>query len=157
MALDVEGVVVGPTSRRSSSSSPLDDRLGYLLKHVQLGFAEVSAQVLQRVGVSGRQAAVLALVADGEPRSQNELALVLGIDRTTMVAILDELETAGQLTRRAHDQDRRRNVVALTPKGERVLHDAEAARADAEARFLSPLTPGQRDAFVATLRRLITD
>ena len=146
-----------PTSRRDSSNSPLGGRLGYLLKHVQLNFTEVSAQVLQPIGVSGRQAAVLALVADGEPRSQNELALVLRIDRTTMVAILDELEAAGLLRRRAHDRDRRRNVVALTPNGERVLRDAEAARADAESRFLSPLTAAERDAFVVMLRRLATD
>lgn len=138
-----------------SGESALTGRLGYLLKHAQLRFAGISADSLERIGVSGPQAAVLALASDGAPRSQQELALALGIDRTTMVGILDDLEAAGLLERRPDDNDRRRNVVALTPRGVGVLADAEAARSDAEARFMEGLSASERDVFIATLRRLV--
>lgn len=46
-----------------------------------------------------------------------ELAGRLGVDRTTMVALIDGLERKGLVERRRSARDRRRNVVLLTAEG----------------------------------------
>jgi DNA-binding MarR family transcriptional regulator len=117
----------------------LTNRLGYLLKHAQLRLAELTAAALAPHGISGRELAVLLVLAGREPASQQQAAQRLGIDRTTMVALLDALEDKGLVARRPHADDRRRNVVELTAVGRDTLRRATQAGDDAEDRFLATL------------------
>jgi DNA-binding MarR family transcriptional regulator len=134
----------------------LDDRLGYLLKHAQQSFAEVNAAALQPWGISGRELAVLIVLAgDGVPRSQQDAAARLGVDRTTMVALVDTLEGKGLVERRTDPGDRRRNIVAVTDAGQRTLAEASDAAVAAEQRYLAPLTEAEAKAFVSMLQRLV--
>lgn len=118
----------------------LTGRLGYLLKHAQLRLAELTADALAPYGVTGRELAVLLVLADREPASQQQAAGRLGIDRTTMVAFLDSLEGRGLVARRPDASDRRRNVVVLTEAGQETVRLATRASDDAERRFVAPLT-----------------
>jgi DNA-binding MarR family transcriptional regulator len=122
----------------------LGARLGYLLKHAQLRLNERAGPALAPFGLDARELAVLAVLAAGRPLSQLEAARRLGVDRTTMVALVDTLEGKGLVERRRSAQDRRRNVVELTERGRRVRADAENARETAEREFLAPL--GEKDA-----------
>ena len=99
----------------------LADRLAYLLKHAQLGLAGLTAEALAPFGVSGRELAVLTVLAGQEPGSQQQAAQRLGVDRTTMVGLVDALEAKGLVRRHAHAADRRRNVVELTEAGREIL------------------------------------
>ena len=117
----------------------LTGRLGYLLKHARLRLGELSAAALAPYGLDGRELAVLLVLARGEPASQQEAARRLDVDRTTMVALVDALEDKGLVARHPHAQDRRKNVVELTPAGRSTLRDATQASDDAERRFLAPL------------------
>jgi DNA-binding MarR family transcriptional regulator len=132
----------------------LGARLGYVLKHAQLRLAEHAGQALAPFGLDARELVVLAVLATGHPVSQVEAARRLGVDRTTMVALVDALEAKGLVERRRDARDRRRNVVEPTAHGMRVRAAAEAAREAAERAFLAPL--GEREAarLVAALRRL---
>lgn len=116
-------------------------RLGYLLKHAQLRMAELTTTALAPYGIDGRELAVLLILADGEPTSQQQAAQRLGIDRTTMVAMLDTLEGNGLVSRHPHAADRRRNVVELTDAGQDTLRQARQASDAAERAFLAPLSP----------------
>ena len=118
----------------------LAGRLGYLLKHAQLALAELTAAALEPFGLTGRELAVLTVLASGEPASQQQAAQRLGVDRTTMVALVDDLEDKGLVQRHAHTEDRRRNVVELTEKGRGRLQQAGEAAQEAEGRFLAPLS-----------------
>jgi DNA-binding MarR family transcriptional regulator len=118
----------------------LADRLAYLLKHAQLGLAGLTAEALAPFGVSGRELAVLTVLAGQEPGSQQQAAQRLGVDRTTMVGLVDTLEDKGLVRRRAHAEDRRRNVIELTKAGRETLYRADEASRDAERRFLAPLS-----------------
>ena len=141
--------------RAGKLSEPLADHLGYLLKHAQEQFREMTATALEPAGVTGRELAVLVVLADGEPASQQEAAARLGIDRTTMVALLDALEGRGLVERHPHAEDRRRNVVELTRAGRDALDHATAAAEEAEQRFLAPLSPREARDLKETLRILI--
>jgi DNA-binding MarR family transcriptional regulator len=131
------------------------ERLGYLLKHVQLRLAELSAEALAPHGLTGRELAVLTVLAVERPLSQQEAATALGIDRTTMVAFVDQLASKGLVERRPDGADRRRNLVELTPAGKRTHERAVAVYAEAERRFLAPLSPTAAARFRADLRRLL--
>ena len=111
-----------------------------LLKHAQLRLSELTAEALSPHGITGRELAVLRVLADREPASQQQAAERLGVDRTTMVALLDGLEDKELVTRHPDAGDRRRNVVELTEQGQGILRQARRAADAAERQFLAPLT-----------------
>jgi DNA-binding MarR family transcriptional regulator len=133
----------------------LTSRLGYLFKHARERLSELTTAALAPFGIHGRELAVLLVLAAGEPASQQEAAARLGIDRTTMVALLDVLEDKGLVARRPDAHDRRRNVVELTERGTATLRDATAASDAAERRFLAPLAPEAAEVLRESLRLLI--
>ncbi|MCI3271067.1 MarR family winged helix-turn-helix transcriptional regulator [Streptomyces cylindrosporus] len=137
--------------------APLELRLGYLLKHAQAKLARASAEALAPYGIDGHELAVLVVLSGEEPLSQAEAAGRLGVDRTTMVSLVDGLEDHGLVTRRRSPQDRRKNIVELTPAGEQCLREAEQARRAAERRFLAPLDEGQAEGLVRALQALLAD
>jgi DNA-binding MarR family transcriptional regulator len=143
---------------RGRSGRPPDPlalvRLGYLLKHAQLDFAALSTAALAPYGVDGRELAVLTLLSGQGQLSQQELARRLGIDRTTMVALIDGLEQRKLVERNPHPADRRKNAVALTRAGRAALTGASRAADDAERRFLAPLGEAGARQFTAALRTL---
>ena len=114
-------------------------RLGYLLKHAQLRMAELNTAALAPFGVDGRELGVLLVLAGEEPASQQQVARRLGVDRTTMVALLDALEAKGLVSRHPDEADRRRNVVELTEAGQDTLRRGTEASDAAERAFLAPL------------------
>jgi DNA-binding MarR family transcriptional regulator len=61
-----------------------------------------------------------------------------------MVGLVDELQAKGLIERRAHRDDRRKNVVEITAKGRDLRQHAARQVDDAERRFLSAL--GEPDA-----------
>jgi DNA-binding MarR family transcriptional regulator len=134
----------------------LSRRLGYLLKHAQLQMAELTAKALTPYGIDGRELGVLLVLAGREPASQQQAAQRLGIDRTTMVALLDTLEGKGLVSRHPHADDRRRNVVELTEAGQDVLRRATKASDDAEREFLAPLSPQAAQQLRNSLQAIVT-
>jgi DNA-binding MarR family transcriptional regulator len=133
----------------------LAGRLAYLLKIAQLGLAGLTAEALAPFGVSGRELAVLTVLAGREPGSQQQAAQRLGVDRTTMVGLVDALEHKGLVRRRAHAEDRRRNVIELTEAGRDTLHGAGEASEVAERRFLAPLSVRDAEQLKTALLTLI--
>jgi DNA-binding MarR family transcriptional regulator len=144
-----------PPAGLTGPPAGLAGRLAYLLKHAQLGLAQLTARALEPYGVSGRELAVLTVLAGDEPASQQQAAQRLGVDRTTMVALVDALEGKGLVRRHAHAEDRRRNVVELTDAGRDTLHRAGQASEEAERRFLTPLSAGDGRQLKAALLALI--
>lgn len=133
----------------------LHGRLGFLLKHAQLRLAEFTGAALEPYGISGRELAVLLVLADGEPGSQQQAARRLGVDRTTMVGLIDALEKNGLVSRR-QAEDRRRNVVELTDAGRDTLGRATAASDEAQRRFLAPLGPAAAAQLAESLTELVS-
>lgn len=116
-----------------------DDVLGYLVKHVQLLLEQRTDAALAPFGVNARDLGVLRVIAAGRSSSQQDVAGVLGVDRTSMVALLDALEARGLVSRAPSESDRRRNVVVLTASGRGLFQSAEAAAVDAESAFVAAL------------------
>lgn len=134
---------------------PAHARLGYLLKHAYLAYGEASRAALERYGIDGRELAVLDFLGGPESPSQREVARRFGIDRTTMVALIDGLERKGLAQRRPDPSDRRRNVVEPTAAGRETLAGALRAADAAERHFLAPLGAAEAQRFKNALRALL--
>ncbi len=133
----------------------LHDRLGYLLKHAQAALSEHTGAALARFHIDGRQLAVLTVLSGSAAPAQHEAAGKLGVDRTTMVELLDELERKGLVQRRPDLADRRRKLVYLTSTGETAVRDGGRAAQDAERAFLAALTPAEGDQLRVLLQRAL--
>ncbi|WP_327185986.1 MarR family winged helix-turn-helix transcriptional regulator [Streptomyces sp. NBC_01334] len=144
-------------SDRETPSGSQEHRLGDLLQHAQAKPARKSARALVPYGVDGREPAALVVLADEETLSQAEAAGRLGVDPTTMAALVDGLEDHGLVERRRSPRDRRRNTVRLTDAGLLCLERAEAARRAAERRFLAPLDEQTAVALLRALRMLVAE
>ncbi|MER7844331.1 MarR family winged helix-turn-helix transcriptional regulator [Kitasatospora sp. NPDC096077] len=75
-------------------------------------------------GIELQHAGILTAVRDGRARSQRELGAALGIDKSTLVRIVDDLERRGLLRRQRAAQDRRAYEILITEAGERHLAEA---------------------------------
>jgi DNA-binding MarR family transcriptional regulator len=106
------------------------------------------------MGLSVQLCGVLNLLAVG-PISQQELGEQLGIDRTTVVELIDELERQGVVARRRNPADRRSYALNLTPHGRSVQKRAARAFDGAAEEFFGPLKAAERQALAEMLRRLI--
>ena len=129
----------------------LSARLTYLLKRAWTDLETLHEQHLRPADISARELAVLMFLDGREPESQQQAASRLGIDRTTMVGLLDSLEGKGLVARRPDAVDRRRNVVVLTGAGRAKLREATMASDAAERELLGELDDGE----AAQLRELL--
>jgi DNA-binding MarR family transcriptional regulator len=144
------------SSAEPGPPAELAGHLGYLFKHARQRLGELTTAALAPYGVEGRELAVLLVLVGSEPPSQQEAALRLGVDRTTMVALLDVLEDKGFVVRRPHAHDRRKNVVALTELGADTLAKATKASEQAERDFLGPVGEAAGQQLKEMLLTLIT-
>ncbi len=103
------------------------------------------------LGVTGVQAMVLNFLLDEDGVSCVELGNRAALDSATLTGILDRLEGAGLVIRRANVDDRRAIAVCLTEQGRAVAVSTTALIAEANGRFLKNLT----DDDVVTLTRLL--
>jgi MarR family transcriptional regulator for hemolysin len=94
----------------------------------------------------------LAAVVGGDHPTQLALAAHLGLDRTVLTYLIDDLVRAGLVERRLNPADRRRRRIVATPEGERAFRELEGRVHDAEDALLGALSPAER----ATFRRLLT-
>jgi len=142
-------------STDSSAATPPNDALGYLLKHAALRLATLTDASLTPLGIDSKDLGAIRVLARREPTSQLQVAQTLGIDRTTMVALLDALERQGLVTRQPDPDDRRRNLVELTNVGTETYEAGEAIRKAVEAEFLTPLDQGDGEQLRDALRALM--
>jgi DNA-binding MarR family transcriptional regulator len=132
----------------------LADRPGALLVIAARTGQDLAKRRLTPMGLTVQMCGVLSLLAQG-PISQHALGHQLGIDRTTMVELIDQLEHQGVVVRRRNPADRRSYALALTPRGRTVQKRASRVFDAAADEFFGPLKPAEREALGDMLRRMI--
>jgi DNA-binding MarR family transcriptional regulator len=137
-----------------SGSDANEADLGWALAIVTRAFRLHSGSSLAELPGGPRGYLVLAAVAQGQPRSQLALAQQLGVDKTVMTYLLDELEGASLVTRRPDPADRRARQVAVTADGSAALKEFGRRLAEAEDRVLAPLDSSERKSLRDLLGRV---
>jgi DNA-binding MarR family transcriptional regulator len=114
-----------------------------------------TASLLATIGLNPPLFALLNIVAARDGAIQQELGSAMGVDPSTMVSLVDELERAGLAKRTPHPGDRRARAVTITPKGRRRLQDARQLAFQVEDEVLHGLTGKEREQLKALLRRAL--
>ncbi len=111
---------------------------------------------LATIGLTPALFGVLNVLGARDGAIQQELGSAMGIDPSTMVSLIDELESAGLAKRRPHPEDRRARQVSITPKGRRRLARARELASEAEDEVLGGLSATERRDLLRLLRRAFT-
>ena len=137
-------------------AEPLCSDLGWLLSRASHVLTTELTAAMEDLGLSPRARCVLTAAMEGE-YTQIEIARMIGLDKTTMVVTLDELEANGLAERRPSSTDRRARVIAVTKAGRQVVHRAEQVAAQVQEDVLGALPARQREAVVEGLRTLVSE
>jgi len=130
------------------------DRVPFLLYRAAEASHALANQMLAEVGLAARQAGILTMVTELGPMTQRALADALRIDRTTMVALIDDLERRGLVVRQRHPRDRRAFLICPTDAGRAAKQAAVALLDEQQSRFLAPLSQEERIRLGEFLHRL---
>ena len=134
----------------------LVDDLGWGLGTIFRAYVKAAHAAVADLPGGPRGYQVLSAAAQGSVSSQLALAQHLGVDRTVMTYLLDDLEAADLIERRPDPADRRARQILATQKGDQLLTSLNDLLRAAEAHLLTPLDTDQRDSFRAQVRLLAT-
>ncbi|MBB5781839.1 MarR family winged helix-turn-helix transcriptional regulator [Nonomuraea jabiensis] len=112
-------------------------------------------QALGQAGVRRYHYALLAALEEYGPASQAALGRRTGIDRSDMVATVNDLAERQFLERAPDPDDRRRNVITITAAGRSQLTHLDRLLAAAQDAFLAPLPADDRRTLIDLLTRLV--
>jgi DNA-binding MarR family transcriptional regulator len=129
----------------------MSEDLGWALGTLLRSYLTHTAQVVADLPGGARGFQVLSIVAGADCHNQAAIAERLGLDRTTMTYLLDDLQKHRLVSRRPDPSDRRARQVILTKTGAARL----ASLADEVARVESHLLAGFSADEAATLRTLL--
>jgi DNA-binding MarR family transcriptional regulator len=129
----------------------LDDLVGYALRRAQLLIYEDFQQALAPWQITPPRFSALVLIARNPGLKQTDLAQMLGIARSGVVMLADDLQALGYVRRADSPSDRRAYRLELTERGRKSLKEIEAAVLAHDARVSSRLSASEK----ATLLRLL--
>lgn len=140
---------VRPPAERS-----LTQYTGYLLRGAHAKAAAIAGSALPP-GRNPRQFAVLTILVERGPTSQQQLADLLHVNRTLMVTLVDILEQDGLLTRERDPQDRRAYALTLTTDGRQAVRTLRPSIIKGDSRLTKSLTSAEKTMLDQHLRRLL--
>jgi DNA-binding MarR family transcriptional regulator len=126
----------------------------FLLKRLGMTAKEQAFDAYQETGLHPYHYAILAVLDEGSRETQGAIANALGYDKAQLVGLLDELEQAGLVERRRDPDDRRRQLVRMTPDGRKMLARLRRLSDRLEDEFLSTLNENDRRQLHTLLLRL---
>lgn len=147
----VVNVVNGP---RTDPKAPDTTELAHRLRPVLLKLARELRREVHALGVTGGQVALLIQIRKHKGVGARELAELERISPAAMSGYIARLQKAGLVTRVPDEQDRRRQVLALTEEAEGVLRSVRSRRTAWLAERLERLDPDELAAIDAALEPL---
>ena len=128
----------------------------FLLGRVGMAVKMETIKAFEEAGFSPYHYGVLALLDEGARETQATIAKTLQFDPSQLVSLLDGLEERGLIERRRDPNDRRRQMVSLTPAGKKQLSVFRKLVQRIEDEFLAPLDDEQRAQLHELLLRVAT-
>ncbi|MEJ4111939.1 MarR family winged helix-turn-helix transcriptional regulator [Corynebacterium kroppenstedtii] len=136
--------VADPTEASAAIlTSPVEDSLFYQVYQLNKMFREVADNTLDEFDLSQRAYWLLECVRRDKGYSQSELGELLGVDRSDMVRLIDSLEDDNLLQRVRSTEDRRKQLITITPNGITIRHKIRHALTEAENDLLDELNDKQ--------------
>jgi DNA-binding MarR family transcriptional regulator len=98
---------------------------------------------------------ILAALREFGVSSQTELGRRGNLDRSDVVAAINELADQGHVARAPDPDDRRRNLISLTRSGEQQLRRLDRVLDGVQDELLAPLSTADRQQLTRLLTRLL--
>ena len=148
-----------PTAPPTETTLPADPVIaefaGQLLFRLWRASHTRMAERLESLGLTTALFGLLNVIGARDGAIQQELGTAMGIDPSTMVSLIDQLESAGLAKRRPCERDRRAREVVITPKGRRTLERGRRMASQVEDEVLGGLTAAERRELLTLLRRAL--
>lgn len=139
--------------KAAEGNSDLESLIGYNLKRAYVIVQEDFRKTLGEGGLSPRSFAALSLVISSPKITQSALARALGVERSGMVAIIDDLQHRELLERAGVPGDKRAQALLPTANGKRIYKAALAAVAKHEEKLFGVFNNEEQALLVDLLRR----
>ncbi len=127
---------------------------GYLLARLGEASRRRFGAALKEQQLHPRDFGVLTLIDSDPGLTQQQLHERTGIDPSSMVAVIDELESDGLAERRPHPGDRRARSIYLTDRGEQTLAEVRRIAAGLQGEMFGRLTKDELATLHDLLRKL---
>ena len=141
----------------ASAAGELSRRFGFLLAQLGTHAHRRFAERLARLDLHPRHFGMLSHLGASEGQSQQALSVALGIHRSAVVALVDDLEHRGLAERRRDPVDRRAYTLYLTPAGLDPLTDLERVADERDVELLSALDASERSQLIVFCGALPND
>jgi DNA-binding MarR family transcriptional regulator len=129
---------------------------GFLISRMGLVASRVFAERIAEVGLTPRGWGALNVLAKEGAITQHALCKCVGMDPSSMVSTIDELEACGLVERRRNPHDRRAHALHITEQGQRTLTEGRQVARRAQEELLAPLDREERQQLHELLLRLVT-
>ena len=127
--------------------------IGYNLRRAQLKVFQNFQSTMAPFDLTPGQFGVLTLIHENEGLSQSDLGAALGIDRSTMVAVIDRLESRDLVVRAPSPNDRRSYALRLSDRGKKTIADIMPKLREHEETIAGALSKSEQSTLIA-LRRI---
>ena len=127
----------------------------WLLGRTAMHAHRLVVEGLAAAGARGYHYRLLAALAEFGPASQAALGRRTGIDRSYVVEAVNELVDGGLVGRARDPDDRRRNVVTITPAGAEQLRRLDGVLAGVQDELFAPLSADERAQLARLLARVL--
>ncbi|MGZ4343810.1 MAG: MarR family winged helix-turn-helix transcriptional regulator [Solirubrobacteraceae bacterium] len=130
--------------------------IGFLLSRMGTITQKRFSSRLEAVEVTPRMWGALNVLEAAGPITQHGLCKRTGMDPSSRVATIDDLERKGLVERRAHPSDRRAYALHVTDAGRETLARGREVVQEVEDELLAPLDDAEREQLRSLLLRLVT-
>jgi DNA-binding MarR family transcriptional regulator len=133
---------------------PLTENVGYLVRRAQVTIFQRFFELFEEADIRPVQYSILTVIESNPGLSQTHLAAALGIRKTNLVGLIDELEARGLARRKPTETDRRSHALFLTPKGTRFISGLHRLDASLNHRISRTMSAAERRRFCEILRQI---
>jgi DNA-binding MarR family transcriptional regulator len=144
-----------PLTPLHAPHASLSRHTGYLISRLGVLAQKRFAQRLATIGLTTRMWGLLNVLETEEPITQQRLGQLIGMDPSSMVATVDELERQGLVQRRPHPRDRRAHALYITADGRTTLLRGRKLAKEAQDELLAPLDDADRRQLHELLLRVV--
>jgi MarR family transcriptional regulator, lower aerobic nicotinate degradation pathway regulator len=135
----------------------LDQRTGFLLRLAHQWTRRAFNDALRPLGIEARHFGVLSAIAEHGALSQKRFVEWLGLDKSVVVLIVDELERLRLAQRQRDPDDRRAHAVQITQEGRTCLRAAQGIAERLGRTVFSGLSQNDRKQLDGFLMRIIVN
>lgn len=132
----------------------LPSLLGYHLRRAQIEVFNDFVKTVAAMQITPGQFGVIVLIGSNPGLTQSALARAVGIERSTMVAVIDALESRGLVVRRPSPSDRRSNALVLSDAGKELADRLKPIVQTHDARVVGALSEAEKEQLIDLLSRI---